>query len=107
MDNKHAIQKPNNAPNNNITNIYNQITQHNNKRNITSQSLTVAGGEGDGEGEGDCGGGQARVVKPVLVTDMKHPRGCKRVESAQIGLSGPREETASSRRCCSLDLFGQ
>ena len=45
--------------------------------------------------------------KPVLVTDMKRPGVCIREESDQTGLSGPREETASGRRCRSLDLSWQ
>ena len=38
---------------------------------------------------------------------MKRPRACKRVVSDHMGLSGPREKTASSKRCRSLDLSGQ
>ena len=45
--------------------------------------------------------------KPVLVTDIKRPRACMRVESDQTGLSGPREETASSKRYGSLHFSGQ
>ena len=57
--------------------------------------------------EGESWGGESGVGKPVLVTDMKHPRACMRDESDQTGVSGPREETVSSRRCRSLDLSGQ
>ena len=45
--------------------------------------------------------------KLVLVTDIKRLRACMRVESDQMGLSGPREDTASSKRCRSLDLSRQ
>ena len=47
------------------------------------------------------------MEKPVQVTDMKRPRACMREELDQTGLSGPREETASSKECRSLDLSGQ
>ena len=47
------------------------------------------------------------VGKLVLVTDMKRPWACMREQLDQMGLCGPREETASSRRCRSLDLSGQ
>ena len=67
--------------------------------------IAVEGGEGEAEGE--SGGGESGVGKLVLVTDMKRPRACIREESDQTGLSGPREETVSSRRCRSLDLSGQ
>ena len=47
------------------------------------------------------------VGKPVLVTNMKRPRACMRVESDQAGLSVLREERASSKRSRSLDMSGQ
>ena len=47
------------------------------------------------------------VGKPVLVMAMKRPRACMSVGSDQVGMSGPREETFSSRRALSLAFSGQ
>ena len=57
--------------------------------------------------EAESGGRESGVGNLVLVTEMKRPMACMREESYQAGLSGPREETVSSRRCCSLDMWGQ
>ena len=44
---------------------------------------------------------------PVFVIDRKCSRACMRVEPDQMGLSAPREDGASSKRCRSVDLSGQ